>query len=390
MRTCEQTHPWLKFDADFSALSPSLWIILGECQSKCEHIARVPLRPDTRQRLFNIYLAKGALASTAIEGNTLTEQQVLQHLEGRLTLPPSQQYLQKEVDNIVKVCNETLDLILKGQIPELNSERIKKINGRVLDGLPLPDYVMPGTIRTYPVTVGSYRGAPEADCEYLLERLCRWLTGDQFEARKGQEIVTAILKSILAHLYMAWIHPFGDGNGRTARLIEFEILISSGVPAPAAHLLSNHYNQTRAEYYRQLEHASSSGGDFIAFVSYAVQGFLDGLKTQLDLMWGQQWDITWRNYVHELLGRESGLAATRRRHLALDLSQKEQPVPLAELVNISTRIARAYANKTQKTISRDLRELIDRGLIEKTPAGYRAKREIILSFLPPRASVNES
>jgi hypothetical protein len=118
MKTYEQTHPWLKFDADFSALSPSLWIILGACQSKCEHIALVPLRPDTRQKLFNIYLAKGALASTAIEGNTLTEQQVLQHLEGRLTLPPSQQYLQKEVDNIVKACNETLDFIAHARKPQ--------------------------------------------------------------------------------------------------------------------------------------------------------------------------------------------------------------------------------------------------------------------------------
>ncbi len=38
---------------------------------------------------------------------------------------------------------------------------------------------------------------------------------------------------------MAWIHPFGDGNGRTARLLEFLILARCGmVPLPAAHLLS--------------------------------------------------------------------------------------------------------------------------------------------------------
>lgn len=385
MRTYEQTHPWLKFISDFSASGPGLWIMLGECQSKCEHIARVPLRPDVSEMLFKVYLAKGALASTAIEGNTLTEQQVLQHLEGQLSLPPSQQYLQKEVDNIVKACNETLDLISQGRIPELNSERIKKINAQVLDGLPLPDYAMPGKTRTYPVTVGSYRGAPEADCDYLLNNLCDWLNGDQFKAREGLEIATAILKSIVAHLYMAWIHPFGDGNGRSARLIEFEILISSGVPAPAAHLLSNHYNQTRAEYYRQLERASSSGGDINAFVSYAIQGFLDGLRTQLDLIWDQLWDITWRNYVHELLGREAGRTSTRRRHLALDLSRQNKAVQLSELVNVSPRITKAYSNKTQKTISRDVRELVDRGIIEKTPTGYRAKKEIIRAFLSPRA-----
>ena len=53
--------------------------------------------------------AKGALATTAIEGNTLTEDEVVKHLEGRLRLPQSRQYLVKEIDNIVGACNSILD-----------------------------------------------------------------------------------------------------------------------------------------------------------------------------------------------------------------------------------------------------------------------------------------
>jgi Fic family protein len=362
--------------------------MLGECQSKCNHIALTPLRPDTSKRLFNVYLAKGALASSAIEGNTLTEQQVLDHLDGHLELPPSQRYLQKEVDNIIRVCNDVLDRISAGTRIDLDSGRIKNINAQVLDGLPLPEYVMPGEIRACPVIVGSYRGAPTEDCALLLDKLCEWLGGVSFQSRAGLEIATAILKAVVAHLYMAWIHPFGDGNGRTARLIEFQILISSGVPAPAAHLLSNHYNQTRTEYYRQLALASSSGGDIMSFVSYAVQGFLDGLKSQLDVIWEQEWDIVWRNYVHELLVKESGHTAMRRRHLALDLSRKKNAIPIAEIPLISQRISQAYANKTKKTISRDLRVLIEKGVIEKTAQGYRARKEIVRSFLPPQAVVS--
>jgi predicted HTH transcriptional regulator len=124
------------------------------------------------------------------------------------------------------------------------------------------------------------------------------------------------------------------------------------------------------------------------FVLYAVQGFLDGLKSQLDLIWEQEWDITWRNYVHELLGREPGRTATRRRHLALDLSRKNQAVPIAEIPQISPRMAKEYANKTQKTITRDLKELIKRGVAEKTAIGYRAKKEIIISFLPQRVPIS--
>jgi Fic/DOC family len=45
----------------------------------------------------------------------------------------------------------------------------------------------------------------------------------------GTEI---LVKAILAHLYIAWIHPFGDGNGRAARLMELRILLEAGVPMP--------------------------------------------------------------------------------------------------------------------------------------------------------------
>src|SRR5258708_25331431 len=95
------------------------------------------------------------------------------------------------------------------------------------------------------------------------------------------KIIYGIIRAVIAHLYLAWIHPFGDGNGRTARLIEYRILLACGVPSPAVHLLSNHYNLTRTEYYRQLDRASGSKGEYIPFVEYAVQGFVDGLRQQL-------------------------------------------------------------------------------------------------------------
>ncbi len=62
-----------------------------------------------------------------------------------------------------------------------------------------------------------------------------------------------VAKAVLAHLYIAWIHPFADGNGRTARLVEFQILAQSGlIPLPAANLLRDHYNKTRDRYYAEL------------------------------------------------------------------------------------------------------------------------------------------
>ena len=152
------------------------------------------------------------------------------------------------------VCNTVAtEMIEEGLDCTITAERIKWFNKMVLRRLVLPEDVVAGQVRTYSVGVADYRGAPHQDCEYLLERLCDWIN-----SLKSQEnsVAIAVIRGILAHLYLAWIHPFGDGNGRTSRLVEVQILLGVGMPTVACHLLSNHYNQTRSEYYRQLSLAS--------------------------------------------------------------------------------------------------------------------------------------
>lgn len=384
MRTFERTHPWVSFRIDLRKAAPPLWLSLGEAASKCEHIAGVPLRPSVAQSLHQLYLAKGALATTAIEGNTLTEKEVLARLQGKLKLPPSKEYLGQEVDNIVTACNAIGERLRKGDTT-LTAERVCEFDRQVLEKLSLDEGVVPGQVRTHSVVVGNvYRGAPAEDCEFLLGRLCEWLAGDDFAAPEGMEMVYAILKAVVAHIYLAWIHPFGDGNGRTARLVEFQILLSAGVPTPAAHLLSNHYNQTRAEYYRQLDRASKSGGDLVPFIEYAARGFVDGLREQLNKIRDQQWDVSWRSYVHEKFRDQSGINAKRQRDLVLELSTAREPVAVGKITEQTPRLAKTYAGVSAKTLQRDLAAVEELGLIERKAEGVRAKRELILAFLPWR------
>ncbi len=383
----KKTHPWLKFSIDFSRAPAELWIMLGECKSKCEHIAGVPLRPGTAKELNEIYLIKGSLASAAIEGNTLSEDEVIQHRRGGQTFPPSKEYLQKEVMNIIDASNEITEYVANHVLTEFCPEQIKALNRMVLRGLDMEEGIVPGEIRTWNIVVGRYKGAPPRDCAGLLDKLCLWLNGEPFaSAPVDVKIIYAIIKALLAHLYIAWIHPFGDGNGRTARLIEFQILLNSGIPGPAAHLLSNHYNQTRSEYYRQLNRSSASGGDVIPFIQYSVQGFLDGLHKQLDLIRDQQWDVTWRNFVHETFKDKNGAADIRRRHLILDLSRMNKPAPISKIGEISVRVGVAYHGKAQKTISRDIKILQDMKLLIKERDEIRANKNAILSFLPIKAA----
>lgn len=381
-RTYETTHPWLTFTLDLRNAPHTLWLLLGEAQSKAEHVAGVPLLPSVQEYFHQMFLAKGVFATTAIEGNTLSEQQVRQHLAGELSLPPSKEYLKQEIDNIIDACNEIGGRVLSGESSRITVDELREFNRLVLRDLPVSDEVVPGEFRQHSVTVGRYRGAPWQDAPYLTDRLTEWLnTG--FQPTPGFDKAFGVLKAIMAHLYIAWIHPFGDGNGRSARLLELEILLGVGIPTVAAHLLSNHYNQTRAEYYRQLDLAHKKGGDPIGFIEYALQGFVDGLREQSHTVREQQIMVHWVNFIHQVFQGQDTVAGRRQRRLAIDLSEVEQPVKASDIRHISPRLAEAYAGKTDKTVSRDLNRLRELKLIERTKYGYRARPELMLAFLPP-------
>lgn len=383
----EKSHPWIKFAVDLNQTGHVLWLYLGEASSKCEHIAGVALHPRFAKELLVIYMAKGVNATTAIEGNTLTEQQVLGIINGSLKLPPSQEYLGQEVDNVVGACNEIADEILKKSSADLSVEKIKRYNKMVLKGLPLEPHVIPGKLRTYPVTVGgNYRGAPWQDCEYLLGRFCEWMNGPDFRNSQLPSTILGIIKAMVAHVYLAWIHPFGDGNGRTARLIELQILMAASVPKLSCQLLSNHYNLTRSMYYLKLDESSRNGGSLIPFLEYAAQGLVDQLTQQIRFIQGYQLELAWQNYVHECFKDKSTNADERRRKMVIDLSKHDGSVPANKIPELSTRQAAAYAGKTARTVVRDLKILEEMGLVEFLDNGkmVRARSEIIMAFLPIR------
>jgi len=388
MRTYEQTHSWLSFELDLRKLDYTTWVALGKAAEGIAYIGKVPLTPEAAGRLHRLYLAKGILATTAIEGNTLTEDEVLKHLNGELHLPPSREYLTQELDNIVDACNLIGDRIIEIGVSPLTPEIIKEYNRLVLRDLPLEEGVIPGTVRDHSVIVGRYRGAPAEDCNFLLEKFCDWL--NSLEYPDSMEDVYSIIVAIAAHLYFVWIHPFGDGNGRTARLIEFRYLLKAGFPTPAAHLLSNFYNLTRAEYYRQLD-AASRKGTLDDFINYAVRGLVDQLNEQMQVIRELHFDTVWRDFVYSRFRQHSAPRA-RQRRLVLDLSKVKENngwVDIASIQHLTPRLAEEYARKTRKTLSRDLNFLEEEQLILRISGRVKANTDIILAFLPRKADLIE-
>jgi Fic family protein len=379
MRQYERTHPWIDFEAtDVNSVRPRHWMLLGEARSKCEHLAGAPLKPDIAGQLYRVTLVRGALATTAIEGNTLSEDQVRGIFDGSYKAPPSRQYQEQEVRNVLDALQTLHDRILSGEIIRITPELICGFNEQILKKTHLREGVIPGAVRTESVVVGTYLAAPAEDCAYLLDRLTDWLNGP---------FALTLAKAAYAHLYIAWIHPFGDGNGRTARLLEFLILAGCGsVPVPAAHLLSDHYNLTRDRYYQELAMSSRPGQSTLGFLVYAIEGFIDGIRETIELVRVQQIDVAWVNYVHERFAMQPNTkASSRQRSLVLAMPMYKA-VPRNDLEGLTPKIAKLYAAAGPRTLSRDLNTLISLGLIDKAQVGsYRTRSEIVQAFLPPTA-----
>ncbi|MFV1968552.1 MAG: Fic family protein [Pirellulaceae bacterium] len=261
---------------------------------------------------------------------------------------------------------------------------ILELNRFVLDGLPSDDGVAPGKIRTFEVGVAGYRGAPSEDCEHLLLQLCNLMNRLRPPA-DDMRIAFGIIRAIASHVYMAMIHPFGDGNGRTARLVELQALLGCGVPMVAAHLLSNHYNMTRSEYYRQLSKASKTQEGVWPFIEYAVRGLVDGLDAQIETIRKHQRNVAWRDHVYQQFRDKRSPADHRRRRVALKLGEEKKAVSVKDICNLSADISRDYAGKTTKTLTRDMNALADQQLIVRVEGGkVRANLHQLNAFFPRR------
>jgi Fic family protein len=383
----KNTYGHISFQPRWNANGPVAHL-LGQCYAYIQAIKKTPIRPDYQQRMLRVSLNRGALATTAIEGNTLSESDVEMIQNGK-SLPPSKKYLQQEVQNILDAFNTIFNELLEEQAGTVVSpELIKRFHVMVGKDIGEAFAAQPGAFRANNVIVGSlYRPPSFPLVKEMVEELCNWLK-KQFHYSAGQGFDDAIIQAVVTHIYIAWIHPFSDGNGRTARLLEFYLLARAGVPKIASHILSNHYNNTRNDYYNQLNGATKTG-ELTSFLHYALQGFRDGLEEILAIIHTDQIDLIWNNYVSDIIDN-SGEIKTKKiqeriRQLACHIPGDKLLSPEDILVS-HPRIVQYYRGLSGLTLQRDLEALVSMDLLIQEKKRYRAHKESLQMFMPSSAA----
>jgi Fic family protein len=382
MSTLQREYPHLLFKKHWT-LSEISFIYLGQCEAYIRSINNTPILPHHYQQLMNVTLLTGAQATTAIEGNTLSDEEVKKVMEHQ-KLPPSKAYQEIEVKNILEAFNELLNETINDKIEQIITvDLLKRFHKMVGKDLGERFIAIPGQLRNNDVVVGSYRCPDYRDVSILLEKMCEWLKDEFKYKEKEQSFSEVVIQAIVSHIYIKWIHPFGDGNGRTGRLVEFYILLRGGNPDIASHILSNYYNLTRTEYYRQIEKATQEK-DLSSFIEYALLGFRDGLVQTSEIIQRSQFETTWKSLIYgkfdEIRSSVTEDVFKRQRTLALELPMGKQ-VSVSDIPNISIPLARIYSNISEKTIRRDIEKLFELGLVVKQEDKYIANTSVLYSMI---------
>lgn len=362
----------LKFTKHWGLTERGL-IVMGQCISLIKSINNTPIMPLHYEELMNVALQKGAQSTTAIEGNTLSDEEISNLLKGK-KLPDSLEYQGVEVQNILDAFNTLLrETVYENKEQLITTELLLRFHKMVGKDLGEHFTAIPGQFRNNDVVVGTYRCPDHRDVPILIKKYCEFLK-DEFKYEDGnQKFSNIFIEAIVAHLYLEWIHPFGDGNGRTGRLVEFYILSRGCNPDITLHILSNHYNATRPEYYRQIDKAYQKN-DLSEFIEYALIGFRDGLQKTLEKIQNSQLIMTWQKYVYdkfdtvEITQKE---VFKRKRKFALEMPI-DKKFTIIEIPSLNIELARLYSNISERTLLRDIEELLRLEILKKEGDKYFA------------------
>jgi Fic family protein len=215
------------------------------------------LQKDTRTR--NVH------ASTAIEGNPLTLEQVRALEEGR-ELVASDVRSRREVLNYFAGLRHVEKHAMKKSI---RHEDIFELHRILADSV--MDQGTAGSYRTIQVRVGRHFPPAAADVSALMFELLEWWNKRSVE-------ISPVLSSAILHYQFENIHPFADGNGRTGRAMALWELYRRGFDSHHIFSVDEYYWEDRPGYYAALDAVRAAGEDLTGWLEYCAEGIRQTLE----------------------------------------------------------------------------------------------------------------
>jgi Fic family protein len=287
--------------------------------------------------------------TTHIEGTELTLEQAERILAGkkvRGARPDDTQELlnYKKAFELVSEYLDSGEPITEALIRQIHKRLVQSVRG---------NKASPGEyrkIQNYIVNTRTgektYTPPPPIEVPHMTTDLVAWLQG---ETQINPVIVAGIAQFQLVH-----IHPFVDGNGRTARLLSTLCLYKAGYDFKRLFTISEYYDRDRPAYYKALQSVRERAMDMTGWLEY----FSEGLNAQM-----LEVQVT----AEHVMRKDVILARARKNGL------KERPAALLGYLLTAGKATVAECEEelkiNRRTLQRDLKLLVEKGLVREIGTG---------------------
>ena len=347
---------------DLKLIEPSFGSSLTDLIIELDYLRKKPLGGSTHPKVFfqlkHIFHTLESIGSARIEGNNTT---IAEYIETKLTeiqtVPPSI----KEIQNIEKAMAFIEEHVKNFPI---NRAFLSEMHKMIVDGLlPPPNGEGDGT-------PGEYRKV-NLKINKSTHKPPEWLVVDDYMnelidfVNREESPKYDLIKAAIAHHRFVWIHPFGNGNGRTVRLFTYAMLVKTGFNVNVGRIINPTavFCSNRNDYYTKLSEADKGTDEgILTWVEYVLKGLKEEIEKidRLSDYYFLKKEILIPTIVHSLERKYITNIESKILKKAIDM----QVVQAADVKEF-------FGGKANAEVSRQIRKLIDKKMLVPEKDGTR-------------------
>jgi len=321
------------------------------------HLGTKNLIPnDDKKRYLVSSIMEEAIASSQIEGAVTTRKQAKEML--RKNIRPKNKSEQMILNNYI-----TIKHIIEIKDELLNTERLLEIH-RLISHQTLANtedegnYRKDNEVKVIDTANGQIVHSPPdyQDIPKLMNEIFVF-----FNSEKDEKFIHPIVKGCIIHFMIGFIHPFVDGNGRTARALFYWYLLKNGYWLTEYLSISRLIVKSKTQYAKAFQYTEIDENDLTYFIYYKVKTMqlaFDSLREYIQLK---------INEKRKIINFQKIRGVNSRQAIIIQWLF-EEPDLMVSVKEIETRLT--VANQTART---DLMELVNRGYLEMVDINNKTK-----------------
>ena len=349
---------------DLKIVEPSFGSNITDLIIELDYLRKKQLGGSTPPKVFfqlkHIFHTLESVGSARIEGNNTT---IAEYIETKIDDNKNVPFSIKEIRNIEKSMAFIEENVKDHPI---NRAFVSELHKMIVNDLEVPPHGegdhTPGEYRKInPIISNSSHLPPD------------WLMVDEYMRElfdfisKNNEPKYDLLKAAIAHHRFVWIHPFGNGNGRTVRLFTYAMLVKTGFNVDTGRIINPTavFCNDRNAYYTNLSEADKGTSEgILTWAEYVLRGLKEEIE-KIDKL------LDYSFLRKEILIPTINYSLEREHITETEAKILKKVIDTKDMIIQAGDVREFFVGKIHAEVSRQIKKLIDKKMLEPIGKGAR-------------------